>query len=84
MISRPFPRLHPQDRKAILLVAHTDSPVASVGAADDAMNIVTMLETARALAARLVAGEEPLATPVMFLFNGGEESFSQVRLCSWL
>jgi acetylornithine deacetylase/succinyl-diaminopimelate desuccinylase-like protein len=46
----------------------------NAGASDCASQIATMLEVARALAA------DPgvrLAAPVVFLFDGGEETFSQ-------
>jgi hypothetical protein len=55
--------------KAVLLVAHYDSPPSIPAAADDASGCATLLETARAL----TAGGRPLANDVIFLFSDGEE-----------
>ncbi len=54
--------------RAVLLVAHYDSVPASPGAADDGRGVVTLLETARALA----SGPRP-RNDVIFLFTDGEE-----------
>ena len=54
--------------RAVLLVAHYDSVPVAVGAADDGGGVVTLLETARALA----SGPRP-RNDVIFLFTDGEE-----------
>ncbi len=54
--------------RAVLLVAHYDSVPVAAGAADDGGGVVTLLETARALA----AGPRP-RNDVIFLFTDGEE-----------
>jgi len=54
--------------RAVLLVAHYDSVPVAAGAADDAGGVVTLLETARALA----SGPRP-RNDVIFLFTDGEE-----------
>ncbi len=54
--------------RSVLLVAHYDSVAVAPGAADDASGVVTLLETARALA----AGPR-LRNDVVFLFTDGEE-----------
>jgi hypothetical protein len=54
-------------RPALLLVSHYDSTFAGPGAADDGIGVASMLEIAEALRGR------PLARPVIFLFDEGEE-----------
>jgi len=54
--------------RAVLLVAHYDSVPVAAGAADDGGGVVTLLETARALA----SGPRP-RNDVIFLFTDGEE-----------
>ena len=54
--------------RAVLLVAHYDSVPVAAGAADDGGGVVTLLETARALA----GGPRP-RNDVIFLFTDGEE-----------
>jgi hypothetical protein len=54
--------------RAVLLVAHYDSVPVAAGAADDGGGVVTLLETARALA----SGRRP-RNDVIFLFTDGEE-----------
>ncbi len=54
--------------RAVLLVAHYDSVPVAAGAADDGGGVVTLLETARALAAGLRPRND-----VIFLFTDGEE-----------
>ena len=61
--------------KGLLIASHFDSGLGSPGASDAASCIGVMLEMARALAAD---GNSTLAAPVVFLFNGGEETLSQV------
>ena len=56
------------DSGAVLLSAHYDSPAMSVGAADDALGVATLLEVARALS----AGPRPART-VVFAFGDAEE-----------
>ena len=54
--------------RVVLLVAHYDSVPVAAGAADDGGGVVTLLETARALAAGLRPRND-----VIFLFTDGEE-----------
>ncbi|MFT2007182.1 M20/M25/M40 family metallo-hydrolase [Pontibacter sp. 13R65] len=54
--------------KAVLLVAHYDSQPNTLGAADNAGGVSTLLETARAL-----QQEETLQNDLIFLFTDGEE-----------
>ncbi len=61
--------------KGLLVASHFDAGLGSPGASDAASCIGVMLEMARALAAD---GNSTLAAPVVFLFNGGEETLSQV------
>ena len=61
--------------KGLLIASHFDAGLGSPGASDAASCIGVMLEMARALAAD---GNSTLAAPVVFLFNGGEETLSQV------
>ncbi|MCA1568629.1 MAG: M28 family metallopeptidase [Acidobacteria bacterium] len=56
--------------KAVLLVGHYDSTPTSLGASDDGVAVVTLLETLRALKAGA-----PLKNDVIFLFTDGEEAF---------
>jgi hypothetical protein len=53
---------------AVLLVAHYDSVPTGPGANDDGAGVVTLLETARALAANA-----PLQNDIIFLFTDSEE-----------
>ena len=55
--------------KNVLLVAHTDSVPQGPGAADDASGVAVILETLRALKARHLTGNRPIAA----LFTDGEE-----------
>lgn len=52
---------------AVLLVAHYDSKATTPGAADDAMGVAVLLETARALTAT------PLRNDLVLLLSDGEE-----------
>ena len=61
-------RLPGKTRDAILLNAHFDTLVDSVGAADDAAGVACILETVRAL-----AREAPLDRTIVVSLNGGEE-----------
>ncbi|MCX6371552.1 MAG: M20/M25/M40 family metallo-hydrolase, partial [Actinobacteria bacterium] len=54
--------------RAVLLVAHYDSVPVAAGAADDGGGVVTLLETARAMA----SGPRP-RNDIIFLFTDGEE-----------
>ncbi|XP_030385725.1 endoplasmic reticulum metallopeptidase 1 [Scaptodrosophila lebanonensis] len=54
----------------LLINAHYDSVPGSPGAGDDGSMVVTMLEVMRVLAKT----DEPLAHPIIFLFNGAEEN----------
>jgi hypothetical protein len=56
--------------KAVLLVGHYDSMPTSLGASDDGVAVVTLLETLRALKAG-----PPLKNDVIFLFTDGEEAW---------
>ena len=57
----------PATGKALLLNTHYDSSVAGPGASDAGAGVATLLEVASLLRDR------PLARPVIFLFNEGEE-----------
>jgi hypothetical protein len=61
-------RLPGKSSDAILLDAHFDTLVDSVGAADDAAGVACVLETLRALAL-----EAPLDRTIVVSLNGGEE-----------
>ncbi len=58
----------PADGEHLLIVAHYDSVPVGPGAADDGIAIAAMLEIAEQLRGK------PLARPITFLFNEGEES----------
>jgi hypothetical protein len=60
--------LGPAEGEHLLIVAHYDSVPVGPGAADDGIGIAAMLEVAEQLRGK------PLARPVTFLFNEGEES----------
>jgi hypothetical protein len=54
--------------KAVVVVAHYDSVAAGPGASDDGTGVASALEIARAIR------HEPLAHPVVFLIDDGEEA----------
>ncbi|XP_037716788.1 endoplasmic reticulum metallopeptidase 1 [Drosophila subpulchrella] len=54
----------------LLINSHYDSVPGSPGAGDDGSMVVTMLEVMRVLA----KSGDPLAHPIVFLFNGAEEN----------
>lgn len=58
---------------AVLINSHYDSISGSAGASDDAVGAACMLETIRVLAHGPILGQ-----PIIFLFNGAEESLMQV------
>jgi hypothetical protein len=62
-------RLPGRSSRAVLLNAHFDTLVDSVGAADDAAGVAAIVETVRVL-----AREAPLAHTVVINLNGGEEA----------
>jgi hypothetical protein len=62
-------RLPGKSSDAILLNAHFDTLVDSVGAADDAAGVASILEVLRAL-----AREAPLDRTIVVCLNGGEET----------
>ena len=57
----------PTGGKAVVVVAHYDSVAAGPGASDDGTGVASALEIARAIR------HEPLAHPVVFLIDDGEE-----------
>ncbi|HEX3482608.1 MAG TPA: M20/M25/M40 family metallo-hydrolase [Kofleriaceae bacterium] len=57
----------PAGGKAVVVAAHYDSVAAGPGASDDGTGVATALEIARAIR------REPLADPVVFLIDDGEE-----------
>ncbi len=57
----------PAGGKAVVVAAHYDSVEAGPGASDDGTGVASALEIARAIR------HEPLAHPVMFLIDDGEE-----------
>jgi len=60
----------PGTGREVLLMAHTDSVPQGPGACDDGCGVATILETLRALKARHLTGNRPVAA----LFTDGEES----------
>ena len=60
-------------RKAVLVNSHFDTVPNSPGGADDGLGVAAMLETLRAL-----SSGPSLRNPVVFLFNGAEESIQMV------
>lgn len=60
---------------ALLINAHYDTIHGSPGASDDAVGVACMLETIRA-----ISRGKKLLNPIIFLFNGAEESMMQVYL----
>jgi Zn-dependent M28 family amino/carboxypeptidase len=62
-----------EESHAILINAHYDTVSGSPGGSDDVVGVACMLETIRAL----TAGPS-LRHPIIFLFNGAEESLMQV------
>jgi hypothetical protein len=60
----------PGTGREVLLMAHTDSVRTGPGACDDGCGVATILETLRALKARHLNGNRPVAA----LFTDGEES----------
>jgi hypothetical protein len=67
-VSNVLARLPGRSSEAILLDAHFDTLVDSVGAADDGAGVACLMETLRVLAAKA-----PLDRTVVVLLNGGEE-----------
>lgn len=63
-------------RPAVLINAHFDSFVMSRGASDDGVGVAVMLEVLRLMSSRAHPDSLPdrLQNPVIFLFNGAEES----------
>jgi hypothetical protein len=57
----------PAGRKQVVVVAHYDSVEAGPGASDDGTGVASALEIARAIR------HEPVANPVVFLIDDGEE-----------
>ncbi|KAH8400838.1 hypothetical protein KR009_001397, partial [Drosophila setifemur] len=57
----------------LLINSHFDSVPGSPGAGDDGSMVVTMLEVLRVMA----KSGDPLAHPIIFLFNGAEENLLQ-------
>lgn len=64
--------IHPLSPEAILINAHFDSVPGSPGGSDDGVGVACMLEALRAL-----AHGPKLHRPIIFLFNGAEESNHQ-------
>ena len=60
--------------KAVLVNAHFDSPLGSPGASDCASCVAVALEIARTIVAN---ASLHLSTPLVVLFNGGEETLMQ-------
>jgi Zn-dependent M28 family amino/carboxypeptidase len=64
-----------EESRSILINSHYDTVSGSSGASDDAVGVACMMETIRAL-----SKGPPLHHPIIFLFNGAEESLMQVRI----
>ncbi|KAL4547458.1 hypothetical protein Ndes2526B_g06708 [Nannochloris sp. 'desiccata'] len=60
--------------RSVLVNAHYDSVIGSPGASDAASCVGIALEMARTIVAN---SSLPLSTPIIFLFNGGEETLMQ-------
>lgn len=58
----------PAEGRHVLFVSHYDSVAAGPGASDDGVGVATMMEVASLLRSA------PLARPITFLFNEGEET----------
>lgn len=75
VVLRVAPRSTPgSTAPAVLVNAHFDSVLGSPGASDAASCVAVALEMARAMVA---GGAAALPAPVVFLFNGGEETLMQ-------
>ena len=66
----------PLSSPSVVLNAHTDSTLGTAGASDCAACVASLLEAARAIIDGAGGGTPP-AAPLLFVFNGGEETFSQ-------
>lgn len=68
--------------KSLLINAHYDSSMATTGASDAASCVGIALEIARTI---IYNGSLTLHAPIVFLFNGGEETLMQARwVMYWL
>ena len=68
-------RLRPRGSsgRAVMLMAHLDATIGSVGASDCATCVGVAIEAARAI----LSSPEPLASDLIVLLNGGEETLMQ-------
>jgi len=64
---------HQISENALLVNCHTDSALGALGASDDAVACSILIEIIRAI----LANQEPLKAPLIFLFNGAEENILQ-------
>jgi hypothetical protein len=64
-------------RPSVLVSAHYDSALGTPGASDALSGVAVMLESLRAIVAGPPLSEQ--AAPLIFIFNGAEESYLQVR-----
>ncbi|XP_037954984.1 endoplasmic reticulum metallopeptidase 1 [Teleopsis dalmanni] len=72
-VSNVIVKISPKNSKSesyLLVNSHFDSEVGSPAAADAGVMIVVMLETLRVIS----ISDKPLNNPIVFLFNGAEES----------
>ncbi|GMH43401.1 hypothetical protein BSKO_11323 [Bryopsis sp. KO-2023] len=74
-----------EGKKALLVNSHYDSTYGSPGASDCAACVAIGLEIARAI----VEEGKDIQTPILFLFNGGEETIMQaadgfMKMSKWL
>ncbi|KXS15885.1 hypothetical protein M427DRAFT_69773 [Gonapodya prolifera JEL478] len=74
VIARISPPSYKGERTSILLNAHTDTAIGTTGAGDDAAGVSILLEVARILL-HDKEFRKNLKNPIIFLFNGAEESF---------
>jgi hypothetical protein len=74
VVVRVAPKDASIDAKSVLLNAHFDTTLGSPGGADCASCVGMLLEILRVMAR---PGTRVPAAPVLFLFNGGEETFMQ-------
>ena len=68
VVVRVSPTGTPEDAAALLVSAHFDSSMGTVGASDDCVNIAAMLEILRLVV------REGVPAPIVFNFNGAEET----------
>ncbi|ACO66340.1 predicted protein, partial [Micromonas commoda] len=74
VVVRVAPKSAQSDARSVLLNAHFDTTLGSPGGADCASCVGILLEILRVMT---LPGSPPPLAPILFLFNGGEETFMQ-------